>query len=112
MNRFEEVLHQALRRKEAPAGFTERVLAKLPPPAARPAPWVWMRWALAAALPVVLLLTVQLDTERRRRAEGELAKAQMVTALRIAAEKFEHTREKVIRVTSRGPAAVRPANSI
>ncbi|MFB3779461.1 MAG: hypothetical protein ACE141_17720 [Bryobacteraceae bacterium] len=112
MNRLEEVLRQALRREEAPPGFAERVLARLPEKPARPAPWIWLRWALAATLCALLLVTVQFDTERRRHAEGERAKAQVLTALRIAAEKFEHTRAKVIRVTSRGQGAERPASSI
>ena len=112
MNRLEALLRQALRREEAPAGLAERVLSRLPAPSATPAPWIWLRWALAATLCVLLLGTVQLSTERRRRAEGELARAQVLAALRITAEKFEHTREKVVRATSRGAVATKPANSI
>ena len=112
MNRLEEALKQALRREEAPDGFAERVLARVASPVAKPGPWIWLRWALAATLSLLLLATFQYNTERRRRAEGELAKAQVVTALRITAEKLEYTREKVVRATNRGPAAGRPVNSI
>ena len=116
MNRLEETLKQALRREEPPDGFAERVLARLESPAARPGLWAWLRspglrWALAATLSLVLLLAFQYNAERRRRAEGELAKAQMLTALRITADKLEYAREKVSRVTSRS-FGVRPANSI
>jgi hypothetical protein len=116
MNRLEETLKQALRREEPPDGFAERILARLEPPAARPGVWAWLRspglrWALAATLPLVLLLAFQYNAERRRRAEGERAKAQMLTALRITADKLEYAREKVSRVTSRS-FGVRPANSI
>ncbi len=111
MSRLEETLKQALRREEPPYGFTQRVLTRAASPAPRPGPWAWLRWALAAAVPLVLLLTVQYNAERRRRAEGELAKTQMLTALRITADKLEYAREKVLRVTSRG-AALKPANSI
>ena len=112
MNRLEEALRQALGREEAPVGFTERVLARVASPAAKPGPWVWLRWALAATLPLLLLVTLQYNSERRRRDEGERAKAQVVTALRITAEKLEYTREKIARATNRGPAAGRPVNSI
>jgi hypothetical protein len=112
MNRLEEALRDALRREEAPGGFTEGVLARLSSPAARPAPWVWLRWALVTTLSLLLLVAVQYNTERRRRAEGERAKAQVLTALRITAEKLEYTREKTTRATSRGPAAGRPVNTI
>ena len=111
MNRLEDTLRQALRREEAPDGFAERVLARVASPVAKPGPWVWLRWAVAASLPLVLLLALQYNTERRRRAEGELAKAQMLTALRITADKLEYAREKVLRVTSRG-IGLKPANSI
>jgi hypothetical protein len=111
MNRLEETLRQALRREEPPEGFAQRVLARVASPAPAPGPWVWLRWAVAAALPLVLLLAFQYNAERRRRAEGERAKTQMLTALRITADKLEYAREKVLRVTSRG-AEMKPANSI
>ena len=116
MNRLEETLRQALRREEPPDGFAQRVLARATSPAARPGPWAWLRspglrWALAATLPLVLLSALQYNAERRRRAEGELAKARMLTALRITADKLESAREKVSRATSRS-FGVRPANSI
>ena len=115
MNRLEETLKQALRREEPPDGFAKRVLARLESPA-RPGLWAWLRspglrWALAATLPLVLLVAFQYNAERRRRAEGERAKAQMLTALRITADKLEYAREKVSRVTSRS-FGLRPANSI
>ena len=118
MNRLEEALREALRREDAPEGFAARVLARVASPAPGTGRWDWLlwpqalRWATAVTLSLVLLLVVQFNTERRRRAEGELAKAQVVTALRITAEKLQYAREKVVRATNRGPAAGRPVNSI
>jgi hypothetical protein len=109
MSRLEETLKQALRREEPPAGFAGRVLARVTPPA--PQPMAWMRWAFAAALPLVLLMAFQYNAEQRRRAEGEAAKAQMLTALRITADKLEYAREKVAKATGREVES-RPARSI
>jgi len=102
MDRLEDALREALRRKEAPEGFAERVLARRAAP--RPGPWeafrLWfqppsLRWAGAAALTLVLLAGFQYTAEQRRRAEGEAAKEQVLMALRITADKLEYTRARV-----------------
>ena len=105
MDRLEDALREALRRKQAPEGFAERVLERR----AAPGPWGWLRswfeppalrWAGAAALSLVLLAGYQYTAERRRRAQGEAAKEQVLVALRITAEKLEYTRAKVQRAAS------------
>ena len=69
------------------------------------------------ALTLVLLAGVQYTAEQRRRAEGEAAKEQVLTALRITADKLEYTREKVQQVAGidrllprAGGGQTRPAN--
>jgi hypothetical protein len=116
MKRLEDTLKRALRREQPPDGFAERVVARLAAPPSRPQPrarlrWPVLRWAVAAALPLLLFLGYHYQAERRRRAEGERVKAQMLTGLRITADKLESARVKVLRVTSRG-AETKPANSI
>jgi hypothetical protein len=124
MDRLEDALKQALRRQEAPEELTRRILVQVP--GLRPAWRDWfrlpnLRWAAAVAGVLVLLLSVQYNAERRRRAEGEAAKTRMLTALRITADKLEYARLKVQQVTAGGEGdtaepqaipAARPANSI
>ena len=109
MDRLEDALREALRRKAPPEGFAERVLARQTVPTPKPGPWeafrLWFqlpssRWVAAAALTVVLLAGYQYTAERRRRAQGEAAKEQVLMALRITAEKLEYTRAKVEQAAS------------
>jgi len=130
MDRFDDALKQALRREEAPAGFAERVLARAAAHPARPGlresfgSW-WrlpvLRWSAAAAVILALMFGAEYTAERRRRAEGELARRQVLTAVRITAGKLDYVRNKVLRATSRigagreepRPAGeARPANHI
>jgi hypothetical protein len=105
MNRLEETLKQALRREAAPDGFAERVIARAAASGRKATLWSWlskpllMRWAAAVAVPAILLAIVQLHTEQRKRAEGELAKSKVMAAMRITAESFESARQKVARAT-------------
>ncbi len=107
MNRLEETLKQALRREAAPDGFAERVIARAAVSGWKATLWNWpskphlLRWAVAVSVPAILLIIVQLHTEQRKRAEGELAKAKVMAAMRITAESFESARQKVARATGR-----------
>jgi len=86
---FEEELKLALRRKEPPPGFRDRVLA-----ATRPRPrHVWRQLAAAALLTAILGGTTAHWIEQRR--EGERAKEQVLLALRITSEKLRDTREHI-----------------
>lgn len=86
MDRLEEQLKQALARVEPPAGFAARVSAP-------PRPSWWRSPAIAAAL---VLVTVGGGVAWRRH-QGELAKEQVMTAMRIASGKLSriqaHVRE-------------------
>jgi hypothetical protein len=98
MNRFEDELSDALRRKEAPAGFAARVIAR----AAAPPPqrWAWFRapgfrWAVAAACCLMLLAGLEVRRQRDVRARGEAARAQLMLAVRIAGAKLHVAQMKV-----------------
>lgn len=105
--RLEDELREALRREEAPAGFAERVLANARVAAVRDA-W-WRKWistgnvrALRYATAVVLLIAAVGGTVEYRRYEeeqrqGELAKQQLMLALRIAGRKLQYAQAKVNR---------------
>jgi hypothetical protein len=114
MNAWEEKLREALRRKAAPDGFTERVLARtreLPEPAVRPWDTVRaffakpaLRWAAAAALCLVIAAgAVYRERQERLRREGEIARIQVRQALRIASVKLNVARRKVQRINQGTP---------
>jgi len=115
MNRVEDALKKALRRQEPPAGFAERVMARLEAP---PAPGIWQRlaaWlyppalrvAAFAAIVLLLLAGVQYERQRRARQQAEAAREQVMMALRITFDKLEAVRE---RVSEAGP--VRPVRVV
>jgi hypothetical protein len=115
MKDLENELRAALRRREPPAGFTQRVLAQIE---AAPAPRVgWrralaslfrmprLRWAAAGAV-ACLLLAIGIAHYRqvqRERAEGEAARAQVMQALRIASSKLNVTMKRVQETDRRPP---------
>jgi hypothetical protein len=114
MNPWEEKLREALRRKAAPDGFAERVLAwtrELPEPAVRP--WArvrafvagpTLRWVAAGALCVVIAAgAVYRERQERLRREGEIARIQVRQALRIASVKLNLARRKVQGINQGAP---------
>jgi len=114
MNAWEEKLREALRRKAAPEGFAERVLARtreLPEPAEKP----WerlraffakpaLRWAAVGALCLVIASgAVYRERQERQRREGELARRQVKQALRIASVKLNVALRKVQGINQGAP---------
>src|SRR5262252_4108573 len=93
MNQVERDLREALRRREAPPGFAERVLAKTRQPETRGRSWVW----LAAAALVLLVIggSIGIVREQRRQAEGERAKQQLMVGLQITGTKLRDVQEKL-----------------
>jgi hypothetical protein len=91
MDRLEESLKSALARKEPPEGFAQRVAAK----AARPAPasgaWVPQRWIAAAA---VVVMAVGGGVAYRQH-QGEMAKEQVMQAMKITAVKLHRIQAHV-----------------
>jgi len=107
MNYSEEELKRALRRRNAPAGFADRVLAHVAmEKAAQSAPrresmltfftQPLVRWTAATALAGTLIAgSIHCRNLQRERAEGEAAKQQLMLALRIAGSKLQLAKAKV-----------------
>jgi len=105
--RAEDALKNALRRREAPGGFADGVLARVAekssgPIARHQESWVRLfaqplvRWAAAAAVCVAVVAGGAYYRQvQRERAEGKAAKQQLVLALRIAGSKLQLAKSKV-----------------
>lgn len=106
MKPLEQELKNALRRQSPPAEFTERVMARIASAPAtdrmgtrrwpREAGWRdWfrlpvLRWASALSICLMLVLGVAeyRHVQATRRRDGEMARAQVMLALRIASAKL------------------------
>jgi|HubBroStandDraft_1064217.scaffolds.fasta_scaffold03437_5 hypothetical protein len=100
MASFEDELRSALRRREPPQDFTERVLARVAAAPVRSATRMsqpWVRWV--AAIAAALLLAV--GSLEYRHYQGERAKSQILLAVRIAGGKLNKAQKKVQMVTHR-----------
>jgi len=99
--KLEDELAGALRRKEPPRGFSNRVLERIEgTPAARSSAWRRRAWrgAIAAGLGLFISPGVWLREEREGRlgrAQGEAAKQLALVAIRIASQKTSIARERV-----------------
>ena len=107
MTHTDEDLKSALRRCEAPEGFTDRVLARVANEQAvestsrresglnifsRPV----LPWATVAVASVALIAGgIHYRNVQRERAQGEAAKQQLMLALRIASSKLQLAKAKV-----------------
>ena len=91
---LENELRAALRREDPSPGFTQRVMARARSSRAPKARIHRMVWA--AALAAMLLIGFSATYEYRQR-QAERAGRDAVIALRIAAEKLNMTRDKVLR---------------
>jgi hypothetical protein len=106
---FDDELRAALKRREPPAGFAERVLARAqtPAPARQPSwreRWAWLNpmsrpvWVTAGVVASMLLVTSGLEYRQRR--QGELAKQQVMLALEIAGSKLNYVQKKALEIGS------------
>lgn len=112
VNSFEDGLRQSLRREPPPAGFTERVLARVratrpPVPVLRFAWWkrllvlfegAKLRWAAAVTAACLVLVVGQAGYRRHQREKAEIAREQALTALRIASAKLNVALRQIRRV--------------
>jgi len=100
MSRLEDELRQALRRREPPAGFAERVMARARASERderRPG-WLSWRWLAAATAVVVVAAGLNFMEERRRRLEGERAKEEVMLALELTGAKLLLAEQRVQQV--------------
>lgn len=113
MRSLDQLIRAALRRREPPAGFTERVMAQV---AGQPAPrigWIrrleallgvlGLRWAAVGAVACLLLVIGVVQYQREQRAQGEMAKEQLKQALHIASSKLNLARKRVEEINRRSP---------
>jgi hypothetical protein len=103
---MEDELRQALRRREPPPGFAERVLARARIRTMQPRRSVWFHWRWLAPVAALLVVVVGLSffAERRRRLEGERAKQQVMFALQLTGAKLRYAQERVEAVMGTGSA--------
>jgi hypothetical protein len=94
MTPFEEQLKQALARQEPSEDFTARVLAKVssqrPPATAR-----FWQWAAIAAATLIIAGSAGFEHQYQQIRRGEVAKQQLLTALRIAGTKLQFAQTRV-----------------
>jgi hypothetical protein len=100
MNHLEYELRHAMKREEPPEGFAERILVRAVE--TRQISWISiflrpsLRWALAGAMCLLLVAAgVEYRQEKLEQARGEAAKAQLMLALRITADKLQLAHVKV-----------------
>jgi len=91
---LEDELRAALRREDPSLGFAKRVVARAQSSSKPSRAIPRMIWAMALAAMLVIGLTATYEV---RQMKAERAGRDAVMALRIAADKLNSTREKVIR---------------
>lgn len=95
MDQFENDLKEALRRVDPPAGFEQRVLARLArESSASRQPSRFTAWATAAGLAFASLGGVAIYQHQQQR-KAEQARDQLVLALRITSQKLDIVRSRI-----------------
>jgi hypothetical protein len=102
---LERLLRQGLRPRQTPAGFTARVMARVPGTPPVPSSqkkrtfWVpMMRWATATLL-LGLAAGSYWQHQQKERIAGERARNQLILALRMSAATLNDVQHKVLRST-------------
>jgi hypothetical protein len=98
--KLEEQLQRTLARTSAPEGFADRILARLeakaPQTSRWPAPSTLRRIAAAIILTAALGGLTAHQIAEHRRAEGELARREVMAALHIASAKMRVAQRAVM----------------
>jgi hypothetical protein len=109
MTPFEQQLQEALARKEPSQDFAKRVLEKTnggqPGVLERLRAWCFGRswvWRLAPVMAALLLVSGGAVYREHERTRGELAKDQLLIAMRIAGSKLHETQQQVIGIQYKG----------
>ena len=96
---LERELREALQRQQAPEGFAERVIERAGPGQTafhRAAPRRrWLLWPSVSFAAAAAALVLSMTVEYRHRQEEEAGR-QAILALRIASQKLNMARDKVI----------------
>jgi hypothetical protein len=116
LQREEELLRKALRHENAPPDFAQQVMARAAAQSVASKrrvgtiPWQSLlfrpvvRWGAIAALAASLVVgAVRYHELKRERAEGEVAKQQLMLALHIAGAKLQLAKVKVNEINSTRP---------
>lgn len=108
MNDIDNQLREALRRCNPPAGFADRVLARVAAQAAHPVwplgrfplGWPTLRWVAVPTLAAMLMagLGYHVHELRKEEVEARVARQQVLLALRIAGSKLKLAKQKVKKV--------------
>jgi len=94
MNELEDLLRDALQRREPPPGFAERVMARVP--RRRPVFVWWRQMAAIAALLAVTVSSAMYERHREvQRQRAEAASRQLIYALRLTAARLERVQYRV-----------------
>lgn len=106
MKNIEDELREALRPPDVPAGFANRVLAKLPeaypPLGSRPPLRRVAIWASALLICAGSVTGLEIERARQQRARGEKAREDVMLALRIAGTKLNQAQSHVRQISEDG----------
>jgi len=108
LNDIDNQLRNALRRCDPPAGFADRVLARVASQGKRrawtfhpfPLGWPTLRWVAVPTLAAMLVAGFGYHSyeQRKEEAEARVARQQVLLALRIAGSKLKLAKQKVKKV--------------
>jgi uncharacterized protein HemX len=109
---LEQDLRRALKRKDPPTGFDDRVLSRIAAGETVRVPMATRRWrvslSLAASLMLALGATYYVQQQQQRRAHADYAQSEqaardVVLALQIASETISAAQAKVEEITRHEP---------
>ena len=100
MNELEQRLRNALRQRNAPPGFAERVMSHTGE-ASRSSAVRGRAWVAAAAIAFIVASGAFLDSEINRRARGERAKQEVLMALRVTGSALNSVSDQLRELRSR-----------
>jgi hypothetical protein len=108
MTPFEEHLKEALLRKQPSQDFVKRVLEKAQEQHPRAPVWKWWSqrawaWQFAPVMAALILVSgAVMYHEHQRTVRGEIAKEQLLIAVRIAGSKLHSAQEHVMHIQHEG----------
>ena len=99
MNQFERDLRESLRRREPPADFAAKVLARTRDTEVRSV-FSW-RWLAVAALVVLMVSGTLFIQKQQQQVENERSKEQLMVALRITGSKMKDVQDRLNAIQQR-----------